>query len=330
MGWLSLTLATHDYDRVRALREGTVRPEGIDLNYLNLPVEEIFWRMCRGQEFDASEMSFAAYLISCSWPDPPFVALPVFLSRFFRHSMVYVNADAGIDQPADLRGKRVGIPEWAVTAIVLLKGIWNEHYGVHHREVHWLVGGLEQTGRTERIDVRTPPDTRVEAIPPDKTLSQMLEEGSIDALFSSRDPLCYQRGSTRVRRLFPDPKATEIEYFRKTGIFPIMHLVVLRKSIHGEHSWAAQELYKAFCRSKAQAEPALRDTGALRVMVPWLHHAMAETRQIMGSDPWPYGVHANRAAIETFVRYAHEQGLIARRFMAEELFAPSTLAEFKV
>jgi len=330
MGRLSLTLATHDYDRIRALRDGTVRPEGIELNYLNLPVEEMFWRMCRGQEFDASEMSFAAYLITLSWADPPFIALPVFLSRFFRHSMVYVNADAGIERPEDLSGKRVGIPEWAVTAIVLLKGIWNEHYGVHHREIRWLVGGLEQTGRAERIEVRIPSDTLVDAIPPDKTLSQMLEEGDIDALFSSRDPLCYQRGSSRVRRLFADPQAAETDYFRKTGIFPIMHLVVLRRDIHREHPWAAQELYKAFCRAKAQADAALRDTGALRVMVPWLHHAMAETRRIMGPDPWPYGVRENRAAIETFVRYAHEQGLAARRYTAEELFAPSTLAEFKV
>ena len=330
MGNVSLTLATHDYDRVRPLRDGSVKPEGIDLNCLNLPVQEIFWRMCRDQEFGASEMSFSAYLITRSWQNPPFIAIPVFLSRFFRHSMVYVNADAGIKKPEDLKGKRVGIPEWAVTAVVLLKGIWNEHYGVHHRDIDWFVGGLEQPGRTERIEVNIPRDVRVEAIPSDRTLSEMLEEGSIDALFSSRDPTCLQNGSGQVRRLFPDPKAEEISYFKKTGDFPIMHLVVLKESIHREHPWLAQELYKAFRRSKALADQALRDTGALRYMVPWLHHAMEEARAVMGPDPWPYGVGENHAALETFIRYSHEQGLAARRFSAEELFAPSTLTESKL
>lgn len=330
MNQVPLTFASHDYDRVRALRDGSVKPEGIALNFLNLPVTEIFWRMCREQEFDASEMSFSAYLITRSWPEPPFIAIPVFLSRFFRHSMVYVNADAGIEKPEDLRGKRVGIPEWAITAVVLLKGIWYEHYGVHHREVHWLIGGLEQPGRTERIGVQIPSDVQAETIPPGQTLSGMLEDGTIDALFSSRDPSCFQWGSERVRRLFSDPKAEEIAYFKKTGIFPIMHLVAIKESIHRDHPWIAQELYKAFSRAKAQADQALSDTGALRFMVPWLHHEMAETKRVMGPDPWPYGVDANREAIETFIRYSHEQGLAARRFSVEELFAPSTLAEFKL
>ena len=330
MSKVRITLATHDYDRIRPLRDGTIQPEGISLNFLNLPVEEMFFRMSRWQEFDASEMSFGAYLISRSWPEPPFIAIPVFPSRFFRHSMVYVNADSGIQRPEDLRGKRVGIPEWTVTATVLLKGIWQEHYGVPIQDVHWLVGGLEQAGRANRIEIEVPPGVQIESIPPDRTLSEMLAEGSIDALFSSRDPICYQRGSDRVRRFFSDPKAEEIAYFKKTGIFPIMHLLVLKESIHREHPWVAQELYKAFRRAKARAEEALFDTGALRFMVPWLHHTMDEARAIMGPDPWPYGIELNRTALETFIRYAYEQGLAKQCYPVEELFAPSTLTESKI
>ncbi len=330
MNRIPLTLATHDYDRTRPLRDGTVKPQGVALNYLNLPVEEIFWRMCREQEFDASEMSFAAYLISLSWPEPPFIAIPAFLSRFFRHSMVFVNVDGGIERPEDFRGKRVGIPEWAVTAIVLLKGIWHEHYGVHPRDVEWFMGGLEEPGRTDRIKTETPTDVSIETIRSGQTLSDMLERGELDALFSSRDPLCFQRGSDRVRRLFSDPKAVEIEYFRRTGIFPIMHLVVLKRSLHEQYPWMALELYKAFRRAKTIADQALCDTGALRFMVPWLHHAMEESRRVLGANPWQYGVESNRVALETFIRYAHEQGLTERPYGVEELFAPSTLVESKI
>lgn len=327
---LSLTLACHDYDRTRALKDGAVKPGGIEINYLSLPVEETFWRMCQFQEFDASEMSLSAYLIYRSRPNPPFIAIPVFPARQFRHSSVFVNTGAGIERPEDIAGRRVGIPEYAMTAIVWMKGIWQEDYGVRPEDVEWVVGGLEDPGRKERVDISLPPGIRMEEAPEGSTLSECLEEGSIDALFSSRIPLCFQRGSPRVKRIFADARAVEEDYFRRTGIFPMMHTLVVKESIHREHPWVAEELYKAFCRAKSISDEALYDSSALRYSLPWLLTEVEEQRRVMGQDLWPYGLEANRTALEKLIQYSSEQGLIPKPLKVEELFAPSTLSEFKV
>lgn len=327
MSRIPLSIATLDYDRTRPLKDGVVQPRGIALDYRNMTLEEILRRQCLDQEFDVSEMSFAAHLVMLSRLDPPFIAIPVFISRFFRHSMVYVNRNAGIENPEDLRGKRIGIPDWWVTAIVLLKGTWQEHYGVHPREIRWFVGGLDKPGRKELIDVRVPADVTVELISEDTTLSDMLERGEIDAIFAARDPECVRRGSKRVGRLFSDPKSVEIAYYQRTGIFPIMHLIVLRRSLHEQYPWMVDALFTAFQEAKALAEQVLRDSGTLRYMLPWLHAAAEESWRVLGPDPWKYGVEPNRVAIETFARYCHEQGLTPRPYRAEEIFARGAVSQ---
>lgn len=323
---IRLTIATHDYDRIRALKDGTVEPHGVSLDYLTLPIEQILSRQIHEQPFDVSEMSFAAHLAMLAWSPPPFVGTPVFLSRYFRHSMVYVNNDAGIECPEDLRGKRVGLPAWWVTAVVLLKGIWHEHYGVAPEEITWVIGQLDNPGVAAWPDFGVPGDVSVEPVPPGTTLDRMLEAGQIDALFAARDPECVGRGSNRVRRLFADPKAVEIAYFNATGIFPIMHLVVVKRTVHQRHPAVARALFEAFDRAKAVAAEALHDTSALRLMVPWLRAEVEECKQIMGPDPFAYGLQANRTAIETFARYCHQQGLTPRPYSADEIFADAPFA----
>ncbi|MBI3076864.1 MAG: ABC transporter substrate-binding protein [Deltaproteobacteria bacterium] len=327
---LTLTLACNDYDRTRPLMEGRVQPEGIALNYLALPVEEIFWRMCRYEEFDASEMSFGAYNIYRSRPNPPFVAIPVFPSKFFRHSCVFINAGSGVKRAEDLAGKRVGVPEYAMTAIVWMKGILADDHGVPPEKIHWFTGGLEQPGRKERVEFTPPPNVRIEDIGPNRTLNAMLEKGEIDALITARTPTAFMKGSPKVKRLWPDYKPVEMDYYRRTGCFPIMHCIAIRRSLHEAHPWVAQSLYKAFCQAKELCQQQLYDTSALRYMLPWMIQEVDEAREIFGPDIWAYGVEANRKNVETFTRYMYEQGLTTRRNTIDDLFPPSALTEFKI
>ncbi|MFQ5691688.1 MAG: ABC transporter substrate-binding protein [Nitrospinota bacterium] len=330
MSDLRLDFACGDYDRTRYLEDGTVRPVGIDLNFLRLPVEDIFWRMSKHQEFDASEMSFSAYLIFRSRPNPPFKAIPVFPSKFFRHSCVFVNKKAGIRRAEDLKGRRIGVPEYAMTAIVWLRGIMQHEHGVDPAGVTWVTGGLEEWGRKERVDLKLPPEITVEPAPRPKTLNAMLNDGEIDALFTARTPSAFHRRRNHVVRLFPKYKKVEMDYYRRTGIYPIMHLVVIKESILKEHPWVAQSLYAACCRSKDLAVQRLTSTAALGATLPWLVHEIEETRRVLGEDYWSYGVEANRKTIETLAQYSFEQGLSERKLSVEELFAESTLDVSKV
>lgn len=327
---LSLDFACGTYDRTRALLDGSVRPEGIDLTYLPVdPPEEVFWRMLVHREFDAAEMSLGSYVAARARGDDSLVALPAFVSRMFRHSAAYVHADAGIRRPEDLAGKRVGVPEYQMTATVWLRGILQDDHGVRPADIRWFAGGQEQPGRREKVPLALPPDVRIEPIPEGRTLSGMLETGELDALFAARMPSPLVAGSTRVRRLFPDYRAVEADYFRRSRIFPIMHLVALRREIHEAHPWVAQSLYKALCEAKARCAQALYDTRALRVMLPWAVDDYEEARALMGEDFWSYGVGPNRHVLETFTRYAHEQGVAARRVAVDELFAPGTVDTFR-
>ena len=330
MSRLQLSIACWNYDRTRALLEERVRPDGIDLNYLNLPVEETFFRMLRGREFDAAEMSLSSYVVSLFADAPPFVAIPVFPSRFFRHSCIYVNAASGIAHPADLIGRRVGTPEYQMTAPVWIRGILADEYAVPIDGVTYCTGGLEEPGRPEKLALDLPPHIRVERIGPDQTLSSMLAEGTIDALYTARAPSSFRDGSGRVKRLFEDFPAVERAYFRRTGIFPIMHTVVLRRDVYERHPWAAQSLYKAFCAAQREAYEDLGQTAALKLMLPWLTAHVEDTRREMGDDFWPYGLPRNRETLDTFLRYSHEQGLSRRLLAADELFAPETLESFKI
>jgi 4,5-dihydroxyphthalate decarboxylase len=327
---LSLSLACWSYDRTRALLDGRVRPDGIDLTCLDLPVEEIFFRMLRHQEFDVAEMSLSSYVVSLFAADPPFIAIPVFPSRFFRHSCIYVNAAAGIARPADLVGRTVGTPEYQMTAPVWIRGILADEYEVPVTSVTYATGGLEEPGRPEKLALDLPAGIRVVPIGADRTLSAMLAAGEIDALHTARAPSSFRDGSGRVKRLFEDFPLVEREYFRRTRIFPIMHTVVIRRDVYARHRWVAQSLAKAFGAAQRAAYADLAHTAALKTMLPWLTACVEETRREMGDDFWPYGLSKNRDALATFLRYSHEQGLSRRRLEPEELFAPETLEGFKI
>lgn len=330
MSKLRLTLGCWNYDRTRALADGSVRPDGIDLNYLEMPVEETFFRMLRHREFDVAELSLSSYSVSLSRPEKPFVAIPVFPSRFFRHSCIYVNAKSGIREPRDLIGKRVGTPEYQMTAPVWIRGILSEHYGVPVDSVTYCTGGEEEPGRSEKIKLNLPPNIRVEPIGSTQTLAQMLLDGEIDALYTARMPSTYRTGGGRVKRLFEDYPDVERRYFRETGIFPIMHTVAIRREVYEQNRWVAQSLTKAFVESQRRCYEDLQETAALKAMLPWLTAHLEEARREMGDDYWPYGLDRNRKTLETFLRYHHEQGLSPRLLTPEDLFAPEALESFKI
>jgi 4,5-dihydroxyphthalate decarboxylase len=327
---LSLTFACWEYDRMRALADGTVRADGIDLNYLTLPVEETFFRMMRGREFDASEMSLSSYTASLHSPNPPFIAIPVFPSRFFRHSCIFVAEKSGIRRPEDLKGKRVGVPEYQMTAPVWIRGILSDDHGVKVADYDHLSGGEEEPGRIDKLKIDLPPAIRVRPIGATQTLAQMIADGELDAMVTARAPSTFYTRPNDVKRLFPDYVSAEREYYRRTKIFPIMHTVVIRRDVYEKNRWVAQSLYKALEQSKAHAMELYRQTAAMPAMLPWLVAHIEEARREMGEDWWPYGVAANRAVLDTFLRYHHEQGLSKRRLQPEELFAPETLEAFKV
>ena len=330
MSKLRLTLACWDYDRTRALADGRVTPEGIDLNLVPLHVEETFFRMLRNREFDAAEMSLSSYSVSLMRDDPAFIAIPVFPSRFFRHSCIFVSAKSGIREPKDLIGKRVGVPEYQMTAPVWIRGILSDHYGVPVDSVTYVTGGEEEPGRSEKIKLDLPARIKVEPIGPTRTLSQMLASGEIDALYTARMPSSFASPGGRVRRLFENHVDVERQYFRSTGIFPIMHVVVIRREVYEANRWVAQSLTKAFVQAQQQTYRDLNETAALKAMLPWLNAHVEDARREMGDDFWPYGLERNRKTLETFLRYHFEQGLSKRLLSPDELFAPESLESFKI
>jgi 4,5-dihydroxyphthalate decarboxylase len=319
-----ITLACERYDRTEALRDGRVKVAGVDLTYLPQRVEETFFRMARFQEFDVSEMSLSSYVVSLS-QGAPFVALPVFPSRFFRHSGIYVNAEAGITTPKDLIGKRVGIAEYQLTANVWIRGILAEHHGVPVGSVQYRTGGLHEPGRPEKIKVDLPAGVEVVPIESHQTLSDMLEAGEIDALYTPRTPRSFGNGNGAVRRLFERAGDTEVEYFTRTGIFPIMHVVVIRRDVYERNRWLARSFYDAFSEAKALCEQNFDETATMRYMLPWLFDEVDRTRSIMGDDFWSYGLESNMTTLRTFLSYSHNQGLAGRLYEPYELFAPETL-----
>ena len=330
MSKLKLTFGCWNYDRTRALMDGNVQADGIDLNYLNMPVEETFFRMLRHREFDVAELSLSSYSVSVSKPERPFVAIPVFPSRMFRHSCIYVNADAGIREARDLIGKRVGNPEYQMTAPVWIRGILSDHYGVPVDSVTYFTGGEEEPGRSEKIKLDLPAKIKVQPIGPDKTLSRMLFDGEIDALYTARMPSSFRTGGGRVRRLFEDYERVERNYFKETGLFPIMHTVALRRDVYEANRWIAQSLMKAFREAQRRSYDDLYETAALKTMLPWLTSHVEQVRREMGEDFWPYGFEKNEAVLRTFLRYHFEQGLSKRLLEPRELFAPESLEDFKI
>jgi 4,5-dihydroxyphthalate decarboxylase len=325
---LRLTLACGDYDRTRPLVDGRVAPLGIDLTCLPMTIEEIFFRMARFREFDAAEMSLGSFLVSLSaGEDAPFVAIPVFPSRSFRHSGIYVHAGSGIERPEQLAGRTVGVAEYQLTANIWIRGILAEHYGVPVASVRYRTGGLHEPGRPEKLAVSLPADVQVAPIGPGQTLSDMLASGEIDALYTPRTPRSFAEGHPKVARLFPDFRAVESAYWRRTGIFPIMHVVVIRADVYRRDRWVARSLMEAFAAARGIALTGLDETASLRYMLPWLPDDVASVRAVLGDDYWTYGLDGNEAALAAIARYAFEQGLTPRAYAPRELFVPEVLQD---
>jgi 4,5-dihydroxyphthalate decarboxylase len=310
--------------------DGRIKVDGIDLNYLNLPVEETFFRMARFKEFDVAEMSLSSYCVTLSKPERPFIAIPIFPSRFFRHSCIYVNSKSGIKEPKDLIGKKIASPEYQMTAPVWIRGILQDHYGVPIDAQPYLFGGEEEPGRIEKMSLKLPPNIKVSPIEPHQTLTQMLYDGEIDALYTARMPSSFLKGDGVVRRLFDNYQEVERQYYKDTSIFPIMHTVVIRREVYEANRWIAQSLTKAFMQAQQMTYEALNETAALKTMLPHLTAHVEEVKREFGDDWWPYGLEKNVKTLETFTRYHHEQGLSPKRLQVQELFAPEALEAFKI
>jgi 4,5-dihydroxyphthalate decarboxylase len=330
MSKLKMTLGCWGYDRTRALMDGTVQADGIDLCFLDMSVEETFFRMLRHHEFEAAEMSMSSYTMTMFTEDRPFVAIPAFIVRQFRHGAIFINTDSGIKDPKDLIGKRVGCPEYQMTAPVWIRGILSDEYGVPVDSVHYLTGGEEQPDRPEKIGLSLPDNIKVEPIGPGKTLGTMLDEGELDALYTARAPLSFYKDGSKIKRLFENFSEIEREYYRKTGIFPIMHCVVIRRDVYEANPWVAQSLLKAFTLAQKQTYEDFALTGSPMVMLPWVVSLVEDVKNTLGEEFWPYGFKQNRETIATFLRYHYEQGLSPRLLQPEELFAPESMESFVI
>lgn len=319
MSDLELTGAFGNYDRTHFLDSEGVTPVGVNLRVLKFPPSDIFYRMCRYQEFDLSEMSMGAHLFLLGKGNSPFVGIPAFPSRVFRHSMVYANSDSGIKTPGDLNGKKIGIREWGMTAVVWIIGILKEEYGLDIKTVEWIAA------KEPRVPIEMPSGCKINLIPVDKNLSDMLETGEIDAALIHQVPKAFLRSPDKVFRLFPDYKKDEIDYYKRTEVHPIMHCVVLRKQINENFPWLLKNIYDALEESRKKTIENLSDTGALSAMIPFLPAFMEETRSVFGENYWPYGVKGNIKTLEKLTLYAHEQGLTDRVIQIDELFGESVL-----
>jgi 4,5-dihydroxyphthalate decarboxylase len=310
---LKLTIACGRYDRTQPLIDGRVAVEGVDLTYIPLRPGETFYRMLNHNEFDASEMSLSSYTIISSEGDKRFIAIPVFPSRVFRQDAVYLRADSKIEKPQDLKGKRIGVADYQMTAAVWVRGFLKSEYGVVPEDMTWVLGRPVRT-------IKPPEGIRVEAMPDGTTLDAMLERGEIDALATVMIPKTL---GTKIRRLFPDPRAEERAYFEKTRIFPIMHTFVLKRQLYEQNPWLAISFYRAFCQARDIAFHWMHDTDALTVSLPWVIHELEATRKIFGEQVWDYSIEGSRPTLDALFNHLHEQRLTRRRMTAEELFAPN-------
>lgn len=330
MARLELSIAVGDYDRVRPLVDGSVQIDGVDPVFMLLEPEEIFFRAFRHADFDICELSMSSFTVKTAVGDCPYVGVPVFPSRAFRHNSIYIRTDRGIARPQDLKGRRIGVPEYQVTANVWTRLVLEEEYGVKPSDVTWVRGGYEQAGRIEKIALKLPPDVRVEDAPEGTTISGLLADGAIDAVIGPRAPSCFTAGHPHVAWLFRDPAAAGADWFRKTRIFPIMHLLGVRRSLAERHPWLPAAAMKAFEQAKARALAKLRDTAASKVTLPFMEEQLLAARQLMGEDFWAYGLDANRHVLEVFLRRHHAEGLSSRILAPEELFHPSTHETFRL
>lgn len=327
---IPITIACGDYDRVRAIKDGRVKVEGCDVTFLPLEPEEVFFRAFRYAEFDVCELSFSSFLRVTSQNKADYVGIPAFVSRVFRHNAIYIRTDRGIEKPEDLRGKLVGLPEYQMTAPVWMRGMLEDEYGVRPDEIHWRSGGQEEAGRDERTPLTLDNGVDLQPIPEDRTLSEMFAAGELDALMTARAPSPFVRGEPNIARLFPDYRAVEKAYYEKTKLFPIMHLMGVKKELAEQYPWLPGSLYKAFVQARDIAYDEVREITALLITLPWVEAEALETMALMGEDYWRYGVKESAHEIEALTRYSYDQGLSERKLTAEDLFAPSTFEISKI
>ena len=329
MGKLQLSVAMGDYDRTRARFDGRVRIDGVDPVYMLLNPEEMFFRAMRSVDFDVAELSFSSYLVKHSAGDCPYIAIPVFLSRAFRHTSIYVRKDR-IRRPEDLKGKRVGLPEYQLTANVWARAILADDYGVRPEDITWVRGGIETPGRPEKIKLKLPANVRVESAPEGTTISALLDSGDIDGFIGPRPPSRQALKNPNIGWLFDDPTAAAKDYYKRTGVFPIMHVVGIRRELAQQHAWLPGALLKAFTQSKTAALELLADTSATKVTLPFVEEQLKAARETLGEDYWSYGVGPAKKTLETFVRHHHAQGLSERLVAVDEIFHPSTYETYSI
>jgi 4,5-dihydroxyphthalate decarboxylase len=326
---LNLSVAVGDYDRNRPLMNGAVRIDGVDPVFMTLSPEEIFFRAFRSVDFDICELSLSSYTLKTALGECPYVGIPAFVSKAFRHTSIYVRTDR-IREPADLKGRKVGVPEYQLTANVWARAILEDDFGVRPADIHWIRGGIEEPGRPEKIAVKLPDGVRLDNAPDGATISGLLESGDIDGFIAPRPPSFIERGHPNVGWLFRDPVAAAKEWYQRTKIFPIMHLIGIRRTLVEKHPWLPVAVFKAFEQSKAAALAALSDTSATKVTLPFVEETLKSVRDLMGEDYWSYGVAPNRDTLEYFLRHHHAQGLSPRLMKVEELFHPSVYETFKL
>lgn len=328
MSKLSLSVAVGPYDRTRALIDGSVQIDGVEPVCMTLPPEEIFFRALRHAEFDICELSLSSFTVKTAQGGGPYVGVPAFVSRMFRHTAIWVRTDR-IKKPEDLKGKRVGLPEYQLTANVWARAVLEEDYGVKPSDICWIRGGIEDADRPEKISITLPKGVQLEEAPAGKSISRLLADGEVDGFIAPRPP-SLPRNTPNVGWLFSDPVATASDYFKRTGIFPIMHLVGVRRTLAEQHPWLPGAVFKAFSQAKDKAIEMLADPAASKVTVPFIEERVTEARALMGEDFWPYGLDANRRTLEAFLRHHHAQGLSSRLVKPDELFHPGTLESFKI
>jgi|SRR6516165_1295185 4,5-dihydroxyphthalate decarboxylase len=326
---LQLSVAVGNYDRVRPLMDGVVQIDGVDPIFMSLPPEEIFFRAFRGIDFDICELSLSSFTIKTAGGNCPYVGVPAFVSRAFRHNSIYVRQDR-VKSPEDMKGKRVGLPEYQLTACVWARIILQDEHGVKPSDVIWVRGGIENPGRPEKISVKLPPGVRMEEAPAGSTISELLARGEIDGFIAPRPPRLAGRLNTQIGWLFADPVSAATHYFKRSGIFPIMHLVGIRCELVQKSPWLPAAVFKAFQESKARCLAALEDTSASKVTLPFVDEQLRAARALMGADFWSYGLAPNRNVLEAFLRHHHAEGLSSRLVAPEELFHPSTHESFAI
>lgn len=324
----TLTFASWDHDRVMALHEGNVTIPGVTLKSVIEPTSKLFPLAVGSAPYDITEMSISSYILQVSRGVGDYVAIPAFVSRAFRHSGFFARKGSGIDSPADFSGRRIGVPEYQMTAALWMRGILSDEYGVSARSIHWRTGALDAGVRRERLELALPEDMKVEPIEDGETLQDLLRDGGIDGLLAPKPPQAFLDGDVRFQRLFPDFEAAEQAYHAKTGFFPIMHLIGVRKSLVAANPDLPRALYDAFVAARDAATERLRKVwlgNANRLSLPWLNASMERTLAALGPDYWRYGFSANRDELEAVCRYSVEQFLAERRVSPEELFHPSVL-----